>query len=114
LLFRAGSFEIELQFEAKSTHHVALTGQITSPAAAGVGHFHVVAQARDGRSLHTASSENGEFYLEVQNFRDLELMLFGSARPIVISLVDPFADLPGRRTLWSSLERRFALRRGVA
>ena len=99
LLFRAGGYEIDLQVERRSAGQVALVGQIKDACEGPTcgSAFHVVVRNRSGHSLHTASNENGEFYLEVRNSHDVELMLLGARRPIVIFLGDPQEDTPGER-----------------
>jgi hypothetical protein len=97
LLFRAGGFQVELEIEPMAARNIALTGQLTPALTPDFRSFHVIARDGQGHSVHTASTETGEFYLETQNSRDLELTLLGGARLIVISLGDPLKDSPRER-----------------
>jgi hypothetical protein len=99
MLYRAGSFQIDLQIEAKpAIGRIAVTGQVLDvgrPEIIGSG-LKVTLANRRGNIIHALTNEFGEFHAEIPNSGDLELALRNdSAQPIVISLKDPLADLPG-------------------
>lgn len=99
LLFRAGSYQIDLQIEARpGNSHIVITGQVLDVTQSEVrgGGLHVVLGNKIGNTLHTVTNEFGEFYMEFKNSGDLELTLAGEDRQsIVISLGDPLLDAPG-------------------
>ena len=99
MLYRAESFQIDLQIEAKpGAGRIAVTGQVLDvgrPEIIGSG-LEVTLSNRRGSVIHALTNEFGEFHAEIPNSGDLELALrSGSGEPIVIALKDPLADLPG-------------------
>lgn len=99
VLYRADSFQIDLQIEAKpGANRIAVTGQVldvSRPEIIGSG-LEVTLSNRRGSAVHASTNEFGEFHVEIQNSGDLELSLRGqSGEPIVISLKDTLTDLPG-------------------
>lgn len=99
MLYRAESFQIDLQIEAKpGSGRIIVTGQVLDvarPEIIGSG-LHVTLSNRRGSLVHALTNEFGEFHVEIQNSGDLELSLRSdSDNPIVISLKDPLAELPG-------------------
>ena len=99
MLYRAGSFQIDLQIEAKpAAGRIAVTGQVLDvgrPEIIGSG-LKVTLSNRRGNVIHALTNEFGEFHGEIPNSGDLELALrHDSGQPIVISLKDPLADLAG-------------------
>jgi hypothetical protein len=98
LLFRAGGYQIDLQVESTSPENLVLIGQVTNISAQrALTVFHVMVRNHQGSSVHTATSELGEFYLELRETHDVELTLLGASRPIVIPLGDPLKDTQGLR-----------------
>src|SRR5215469_12480583 len=99
MLYRADSFQIDLQIEAKAAlGRIAVTGQVLDvgrPEIIGSG-LKVTLSNRRGNVIHALTNEFGEFHGEIPNSGDLELALrHDSGQPIVISLKDPLADLAG-------------------
>lgn len=99
MLYRAESFQIDMQIEAKpGGGHVLVTGQVLDvnrPEMIRRG-LPVTLSNRRGSVVQAVTNEFGEFHVEIENSGDLELSLRGDSEGlIVISLKDPLADLPG-------------------
>jgi hypothetical protein len=99
MLYRADSFQIDLQIEAKpGGGRIVVTGQVFDvgrPEIIGRG-LQVTLSNREGILVHALTNEFGEFHVEIQNSGDLQLALRSHPeRPIVIPLKDPLGDLPG-------------------
>jgi len=97
VLYRAATFQIDLQIEAKPGHMI-VTGQVLDvgrPEIFGSG-LHVTLFSWSGNLVHELTNEFGEFHVEIRNSDDLVLAFrCDSERPIVITLKDPLGDLPG-------------------
>jgi hypothetical protein len=98
MLYRADSFQIDLQIEAKPDGRcIVVTGQVLDvgrPQIMGSG-LEVTLSNRRGDRVPAITNEFGEFHLEIQNYSgDLELTLRSDLhKPIIILLKDPLADL---------------------
>ena len=98
MLFRAGSFEIDVQVEAKPGSLIQITGQVLDVSRPDIraSGLHAVLRNRRGSTLYTLTNEFGEFQFEVKNPGDLELTLSTDEKSsIVISLGDPLEDFAG-------------------
>jgi hypothetical protein len=99
MLYRADSFQIDLQIEAKpGGGHIVVTGQVLDagrPEIIGSG-LQVILSNRNGNLVRALTNEFGEFHVEIQNSGDLELAIRSdSEKPIVIALKDPMGDASG-------------------
>jgi hypothetical protein len=99
MLYRADSFQIDLQIEAMpGGGRIAVTGQVLDVARPGIigSGLQVTLSNRVGILVHALTNEFGEFHVEIQNSGDMELALRSDPeKPIVIPLKDPLGDLPG-------------------
>jgi hypothetical protein len=100
MLYRADSFQIDLQIEAKPDGRcIVVTGQVFDmgrPQIMGSG-LEATLSNRRGDRIRAITNEFGEFHVEIQNYSgDLELTLRSDLnKPIIILLKDPQADLRG-------------------
>ncbi len=101
MLYRADSFQIDLQIEPKpGSNHVIVTGQmmdVSTPEIVSRGVQIKLSNFREN-VIHTVTNEFGEFCCEMDNSGDLELSVLGrTGKPISISLRNALGDSPRGR-----------------
>jgi predicted heme/steroid binding protein len=99
MLYRADSFQIDLQIEPKPGHdYIIVTGQVLDVGRSEVfgSGLHITLSNGFGNLVHGLTNEFGEFHVEIENSDDLELALRRDPeKPIVITVKDPLGKLPG-------------------
>ncbi len=98
MLYRADSYQIDLQIEAKPEgNRLMVTGQLLDVRSPGVPgpDVNITLSNHRGNVIHTITNQFGEFRGEIDNTGDLELSFPGQdEKTIVISLRHALRDLP--------------------
>ena len=99
MLYRADSYQIDLQIEPKpGSNLLMITGQmmdVSTPETVSRGVQVKLSNFR-GNLIHTVTNEFGEFRCEIDNSGDLELTVPGRGeKPITISLRHALRRMPG-------------------
>jgi hypothetical protein len=102
MLYRADPYQIDIQIEPKpGTNRLVITGQLLDLSHPGViGHdIQITLSNHGGNTFVAATNQFGEFFGELENTGDLELIIPGEAeKPIVISLRNALGKLPGGKS----------------